>query len=271
MLKPRFFTPINKTLSINKGLVCAFPINISVGGYVYDHVNYHRTGKLVNNVALKQGNYGPVLSFQDGNQFDYVMYNDIGFPTGSDPLTVVQWVNTTGINNAFSMTYGLSSSFCNFYMGQYDLGAGRHFMAGLNGAEPNIDSNIAINDGIWHQLAVTTQNSGISLYLDGKYINTAYFSKNKTTTLTGSGFISSYDNQNWFGKIDQTLVYNRILSAEEINKLYYNPWLPYGRLLDNKILYQYSPISVNSERIILGNFPFSVGSPIYNFNFPAVR
>lgn len=261
--KPSFATKLANN-SLTRGLCIAFPFNAAVGNYIYDHCQYSRIGKFVNNPTWTIDNTGPSVTFQGSGQLDYIMFNDKNLPSGTNPFTFIQWVKTSSNKNGFSFQYGqTSTSFTQFAIGQYDIGAGLHLLVTVGGSNSSADAGIAINDGQWHQIGCIVNGSDVSLFKDGSFINTSNIAQPVNMTLSGSGFISYYDNQDWFGSVSNTLMYNRILSNAEIKSLYNNPWQIYNSKIDQRSLYQYKAQSVPSAggyEVIIGNFPFSIGS-----------
>lgn len=274
--KPGLSNTIDISNPITKGLLSTFPVNNFAGNYIYDYVNYNRQGKLVNGPTWIVDNYGPAINFQGNTQFDYVIFSDNGFPSGNSPFSIIQWVKTSSTRNSFSFQIGNSASnYGQFYMGQYDIGAGLHLIAGIGGGvgTVNADAGISINDNQWHQIAAVCKGGQIDLFKDGSYINTTTTSSPLNLVLTGSGFISYFDTQNWTGSVGTTMIYGRAVSRNEIKSLNYNKSQIYNSIINKRSLTQKQlQVQNNSSyEVIIGNFPFGVGSPIYNVNIPFVR
>lgn len=92
-----------------------------------------------------------------------------------------------------------------------------------------VDYPSSLNDGNWHQVGFTYSGnslaSGVTLYVDGAAVS-------KTTILDNLGSSSILNSASfqvsgragtgniWRGSSDEVRIYNRALSAEEINRLY---------------------------------------------------
>ncbi|MFI5240419.1 MAG: LamG domain-containing protein [Candidatus Saccharimonadia bacterium] len=96
-----------------------------------------------------------------------------------------------------------------------------HFEAGASGAVVN--STLAYNDGVFHQVIASMGSTGMNLYVDGKSDGTP---NANTTSISGSGYWRIGDDQlsgwtsaptsNFFsGTIDEIKVFNRTLSSAE--------------------------------------------------------
>ncbi len=77
-----------------------------------------------------------------------------------------------------------------------------------------------INDGVWHMLTVTNSNSITTLYKDSVSVGTSYVSGSLATALAFNLGSDTTTSRNCNCKIDDTRIYNRALSAQEINQLY---------------------------------------------------
>ena len=83
-----------------------------------------------------------------------------------------------------------------------------------------VTSNNAVNEGLWHHAVFTVDSSNNQiLYIDGQYqtTNTHTQAGSSGKIYIGSGFLGgSYFN----GSLDDVRIYNRALSAGEIQQLY---------------------------------------------------
>jgi len=99
-----------------------------------------------------------------------------------------------------------------------------------NGAsEPSISSNNAINDGLWHHVAITFGSGGIKMYVDGVLQTDTDADTTGTTGAAQNIVIGAYRPTANFlsGLIDEVRIYNRALSAEEV-RYHYNRGGPVG-------------------------------------------
>jgi len=96
------------------------------------------------------------------------------------------------------------------------------YMSNIAGAEPI--STTSVNDGAWHHLAATYQEGGdATLYIDG----VAEASRPATSIVSSPGdfrvggyIFEAADVSRFNGYVDELLVYNHVLSQEEVKSLY---------------------------------------------------
>jgi hypothetical protein len=94
----------------------------------------------------------------------------------------------------------------------------------VGGSEPRARSSTAIPSGTWTHLAATYDGSVINLYADGSLLVSAPASGSITSS-TGALRIGGNAVWNeWFaGLIDEVRIYNRALTAAEIQTDMQNP------------------------------------------------
>ena len=82
----------------------------------------------------------------------------------------------------------------------------------------------AVNDGNWHHLAFVQQDNGGKMYLNGSLDQTDN-SNGKVNLLSTNKTYLGKDGRNnssfYTGKVDDLKIYNRALSASEIQTLFY--------------------------------------------------
>jgi hypothetical protein len=139
--------------------------------------------------------------------------------TPTNSISISLWVKTNDGGNYRGLIDKWSSS--TGYM--IHLGA-----SGVNQGKPvfgigasDISSSVAVNDGSWHHIAVTCDNTTGYIYVDGVQTGTG--------SLTMSGISNSDnlkiagDNTSTFyldGQIDEVAIFNRALNTTEIAALY---------------------------------------------------
>ncbi len=91
----------------------------------------------------------------------------------------------------------------------------------LSGGANNVNTNYPVNDGKWHQVAVTRSGTSLIFYVDGVNIYTTSTGSNALNSLGFEIGRATYDGATFFnGAIDDVRVYNRALSAGEMKQLY---------------------------------------------------
>lgn len=85
-------------------------------------------------------------------------------------------------------------------------------------------SSLSLNQ--WHHVVGITDGSRVNLYIDGVLVNSAAYDGTMATDLTSSLYIGSLNGASgWINaQIDETRIYNKALSAQEVTDLY--NWAP---------------------------------------------
>jgi hypothetical protein len=185
----------------------------------------------VNGVSWVTGKIGGAISANGVNQYGTVPAINL---SGTSTVTVAMWVNRTYSKSGghtlleFSTNYNSSTTGFGLFP---DDNTCNGIMAGVHG---NVGYSVACytqpSSGVWHHLAVVydkTQagSSAVNLYIDG-VLQTAT-SRPYTLTNTNSFgsnplyFFSRGGTQEYTaGEMDDLRLYNRALSATEVQQLY---------------------------------------------------
>lgn len=221
-----------KTVS-NQGLLGYWSLNEGRGNIASDSSTQRNTGVLTGfalNGATSNwtvGKKGTALNF-DGNN-DYV---DAGNPTSLDLLTqlsVCAWVKHTSVTSDDPIVSKRVSH--GFLLFRDDVGAGGNdiysfFVQSIGGGSGRVESSSSTTPvGVWtHVCGTFLANSatGYNLYVNGTQAATPVSSVGVldsggtgVNVLIGSAVGSPFD-----GSIDEARVYNRVLSAAEVQALY---------------------------------------------------
>jgi hypothetical protein len=142
--------------------------------------------------------------------------NNIGI-SGNSPRTISLWVKTnsdTG-NRQGIIGWGIQSSQKQFVL-EYDLGNSNSLY--FCGYAADLASNKLVNDNVWHHAVVSYDGSAVKLYidnvLDGSFSPSPNLNTIDSKLLVGSWF------RGYIGDVDDVRIYNRVLSASEIQQLY---------------------------------------------------
>ena len=86
----------------------------------------------------------------------------------------------------------------------------------------DIQFNYFLNPGEWCEALITHDGSELKIYVNGQLTNSvAYTSNVNISNLILGKKIGYYDDRQWFnGNIDQVLVYDRVLSGEEVQSFF---------------------------------------------------
>jgi hypothetical protein len=181
-----------------------------------------------------------VSNFSTGGQFGnyfnatgtkHLVDNTIAIaPTGSHSLSFWYKSNNTGQDNKRLLTIKgttISSGWNNynnslgFYTGA-GVSSGSNAVAGVTRVAQIPDASI--NNNVWHHLAYTiSSTTSWNIYLDGTAYSGAVSGEGRSFN-SGSRFaVTTYDggdSYNTIGGVDQIRLFNRILTASEIEDLY---------------------------------------------------
>jgi hypothetical protein len=182
------------------------------------------------------GKIGQALSFNGSSS--YVQTSYVGV-SGTAARSFTMWVKTTqttpgSFNTSTMLGYGNLSSGHYFSIATNDkYGGGANFQ-GLTVDTPGVGAITyaasSLYDGAWHFVSMVIRSNvsygGIQMYLDGVLLNTVVHSLGGATINTGTGsnvLIGSdaiVGNGPFQGSLDDVRIYNRTLTASEIQTLY---------------------------------------------------
>lgn len=240
--KPPPGTQMNHGLAICRGLVGAWPLNDGVGLIAHNAVPGGPDGQLGSGptaATLPQtpqwvGNdWGSCLLFPRSNAGLFV---NIPLATGIASVAAGQWVfscmifctSYANVNAPCALSGGtsLSNTPC-FQLGME--GNNQLFMFARDDAAHSVNplGEGNINDGRRHSLAMVADGSTIYGYLDGVLNKTGSIAALGQTTLdrlTIGNTAQKTQSEQWRGVIDQALMWNRVLSRDEILILHRAPF-----------------------------------------------
>jgi len=204
----------------------------TVDGTVYDNSTYGYDGTLYNHATntTVTGKFGDALAF-DGVD-DYIKIEDV-MVTNPSELTIAAWIKKedrgsgtyeVALHQASNSNIGTSSYFIGVESNDNLLAT-----IGANSGAPStweagrITPNTPAVYGQWYHLAAVWDGSVVRVYLDGEW-NKQYDLASYTpwTTPTRIGASNDGTTYQFGGDVDEVLIVERALSAEEILALYNN-------------------------------------------------
>lgn len=202
------------------------PVNLvgrwSGDGSAQDTVGGHN-GSLVG-VKFAPGRFGQAFSF-DGHAYVSIPFSlDFDF-TPADRFTVSAWVKPAAVGTYQAIFVKDVPG------GPWEWGIiidpQNHFYTGKN-ANDVAQSKTTIKPGTWYHVAVTYDNGAVEMYVNGKLENQA---KGVSIGQSLGGIALGHkgdkalpkEDPDWYkGLIDEVRLYNRALTASEIQALYRN-------------------------------------------------
>lgn len=217
--KPSLGATINWSHPLSKGLVGAWLMNEGGGRIVRDLISSSTSfidGAIWNNSAK-----GKVIYFDGAN--DSV---DLGgkYNPGSNPFTILIWLQTSHVNSlAISTCSVAGQQGYEFLIGSGGVAGTNVFRITGSLSTGGFTAATGLNDNKYHQYVGTYWNTEGSWYVDGKLIsdnatNPGTINNSQNLKIARRG--STYCQEN----VSLVSYYNRVLSPQEIQQLYIEPY-----------------------------------------------
>ncbi len=199
-------------------------------GLALDRSGQGNNGYLVNAATSTEyiaGRMGQALNFDGATNYVDIA-NSSGVADNLSNFTVGACIKTTASTGNIPIISKVGSG--GFTSGEgwmlYRAGTrvGIQLQTNVSNYSVAYDAGLDINDGKWHHVAAVISGSSISaIYIDGISRALTSSSGGTVTSYTNSSNIriaNDYNSELFQGGIDDARVYNRVLSASEINQLY---------------------------------------------------
>jgi hypothetical protein len=206
-------------LSLDAGNTKSYP---GSGTAWFDKSGYGNNGTLTNGPTFSSDNLGSIVF--DGVD-DYTLINKT-FMADAPSGTFDIWFNlTTTSGAAYSTVSNILIGKPSTPDNSFGFAAGSGNLKLRLGNVTNLTSTVSINTGTWQSAHAVWDSTGMSIYQNGVLVaNTVvsgltWFGGSTYDTVLGRNFIGS-SNGSFTGKIASTKVYNRALSAAEVQQNY---------------------------------------------------
>ena len=207
----------------NQGLVGYWSFNEGTSTVALDYSGNKNKGTLVNGPAWVNGKRGKALNFDGVNDFVDANPSNGNNLDISGPLTVTAWVKTNSLGTFQTIiskhTGGSNANYLIWIENQNRF----QTYASPGGISTNVMGTTVAKKNTWYHVAELWDGAFLRLFVNGVQEGTpASGSGNVGVTIKDVAIGSeSYGGSNFFnGLIDEVRVYNRALSADEIQKLY---------------------------------------------------
>ncbi len=217
---------IDRAASINQGLVFWGGFNEGGGTTLHDYSGYGNHGTLT---GMDPATGWVTTPRGGGLDFDGVDdYVNIGNPSIIDLTTshtVSLWVKATTVN-AFNTLVSQDQP-TNEYLLLVDGGTSNRVRLITNGVNALVAANDTFVINTWYHIVVTVDSSNMGvIYQNGVVMNSATITPSDVKT--NDIWFGMRDNVGgdipWTGPLDDARIYNRALTAQEIQQLYQNPY-----------------------------------------------
>ena len=260
------------------GLMAYYPINKDGSGTVKDESSYYNYAEDINEMTLTGGVGAPVEGkIYNGLEFDGVNdYGEIADASenfgGHSAMTWNMWVNPVSAGSNVILD---KNQVFRFYLNPTGTFYGYIFLetSGENGGYGNCQATSPFVLDSWQMFTATYDSSDTHLryYIDGVEFGSCDLSTGTGTAAEGEVFVSNTNSvciaaqecqtsaANFFdGKVDETAIWTRALSIEEVGELYNS------RTHDNQYLNQrgWTLFTSTGERITDGYPELHVGGAI---------
>ena len=228
---------VNNALSQTypSGMVSYWKFDEGSGATAYDTLGTNN-GTLVNGPVWTTGKINNGLSLSN-NQYVTVPHNSALEITGN--LTIEMWVKPNSLTcSGADPAYALLSKRTANNAVPYEFMIGcngklRFHYYGTNIQWPNFESTGTLVVGSWQHVVVTRSFSGtdatVTFYINGVVSGSsvqatgAALPSSQAVWISRDGYNSSYTNEGTYsGLMDEVAIYNRALTAEEIQQHYQN-------------------------------------------------
>jgi hypothetical protein len=200
----------------NADLVGYWKFDEGSGNTAYDLSNYTNDGTINGGPKWVAGKIGAALEF-DGSD-DYVDCGNDPSLNINDRITVAAWVKTTSTAHGYFVSKGTAWDETGHYaIGQeYNVPMTFQFEIAGSGGTVELDSNVAVNDGQWHYIVGTYDDTVVRVYIDGVEENSSTGTNRLTDSAIGGLTIGQRGGNIISGTIDEVRIYNHALTEGEI-------------------------------------------------------
>lgn len=210
--------------SADKSLILYAPFDDGSGTVVRDLSDYKNNGEIVGNATWTDGKINKCLNFASGS---YVEFKEIPVYDVSSAISLMAWVNTTNVT-----TWARIIDKSQWQDNGFDLALSQVTHAPLfeffvNNTTSQALANTKVDDGKWHFVAGTFGNKRLKIYVDGVMETEVMSIGNVDMKLNDLPIRIGIEanpskGQPYTGKIDEIAIFNRELSANEIQNIYQN-------------------------------------------------
>jgi hypothetical protein len=235
-IKPIFGVPINRQHSLAQGLVSMWNFSEGMGDLVHDSVGMN-DGRMIGMAPMSPtsgwvpGPHGAALAFDGSN--DYVTVPNNPTMPFVPNFSIGLWVAiaASGANKAIIGAWPRTTTTGAWDIDINDLNVADFLIRAdsVNGTYSRVMGAVNIADSLLHHLFMVCVANRITGYVDGKSIGTnADMTAGKTVSNANPLIIGGRAVGNVSASlISSVSIYNRALSAQEINYLYFFPWAIY--------------------------------------------
>jgi len=219
ILKPQLGSLPVRGHHFTKGLFCHWLMNEGGGNTLYDVSGNNNVGAFVGDVSWVSGKFGPTLNFPGST--DYVSIINAKTYT---KLTISVWINGSyfDASGTHMVISGLSSQ-------TYIVVNNRALGCVIKSTFHN--SGVTLSTNTWYHVVCTYDGVRVKIYLDGNEILDA--AETTDPPANQKFYVGTYGSSpssfEFYGMIDNLMIFDIALTATEIIELYRNPFCMFER------------------------------------------
>ena len=228
------------------GLVGYWSMNEGSGSFAGDSSGKGNNGTLTNGPTWVDGKRGKALSFDGVNDWARVPDSNVLDVTATQSITLGAWIKTNinGMIIASKFDSTGNSAYYRILVGGDATAQKAGFgLRGSTSGEATVSSNTTVTDGKWHYVVGVRDVSQdkIFVYVDGIQENSLTDPSVGNLATENPLIIGAHGqataSTQWFnGSLDDVRVYNRALSASEIQALYKSGTVKYATPSDTGLV-----------------------------------
>jgi len=207
--------PATTTIPLTYGLVAYYPFNGSANDESGNGINATVYGAILTTDISEKAN---MAYYFDGAD-DYMSTNSTTLLALSNEASIGAWIKGTGTFNDIARIKTAGDD--GFEIAISSNGTTRA-SAYLGGAWVNATCSVSVNDNYWHYVAAVIKANTLSLFVDGVFQSSTIGNGNLNMSNAAVLTIGRHPSNPMFfiGVIDDVRIYNRALSATEVQTLY---------------------------------------------------
>jgi len=210
--------------AVDKSLILYLPLNEGQGRTAIDASDYQNSGEIIGNAAWIEGRIGMALEIVNNS---HVVIPEIPEYDVTSEVTLMTWMRTTDVT-----TWARLIDKSQWQTSGYDLilNQGTHVPMlefFVNNTTSQVMGTTPVDDDEWHFIAGTFGNQTLRIYVDGIQegeVGSAGgvdINPNDWPVMIGAES-SSNGGQQYVGTVDEVAMFNRKLTADEIQNIFEN-------------------------------------------------